>query len=200
MKGNYPLLWPPAIPRTKRPRRSRFGKDRFPSLERAGRGLSRELRLLGARDVVLSTNMELRLDGLPRSNQRRPDDEGVAVYFELDGSTHCMAVDRWDLVGCNAHAIALCVGALRGLDRWGSPQMVKASFTGFRALPALGESSGETWWSVLAIGDPTATTREEVDRKFKGLARIYHPDLETHDAAKWAAITAARTQGLNATN
>lgn len=40
-----------------------------------------ELRLLGAKGLVVSTNVELRLDGLPYSESRHIADPGVAVYF-----------------------------------------------------------------------------------------------------------------------
>ena len=36
-------------------------------------------------DLVITSNLELRLDGLPRSNQREPADPGIAVYWR-DGA------------------------------------------------------------------------------------------------------------------
>ena len=43
--------------------------------------LSRELRLLGATGELLSTNVLTRLDGLPYSNQKEPDDPGDPNRF-----------------------------------------------------------------------------------------------------------------------
>ena len=68
---------------------------------------------------MISTNLKLRLDGLPRSDQATPADPGVAVYFELDGKTIVLACDKWNRVADNIYAIAKHVDALRGQDRWG---------------------------------------------------------------------------------
>ena len=37
---------------------------------------------LGRDDVVISTNVETRLDGFPRSDRTEPADPGVAVYWQ----------------------------------------------------------------------------------------------------------------------
>lgn len=140
----YPLQWPAGWPRTKAPKAAPFRLGRKGTAQWNYQGaatgtardnLMRELQLLGARKVVLSTNVELRLDGLPYAGRRSPDDAGVAVYFELDGAMRCIPCDRWNRVGDNMHAIGLTVSALRGLDRWGTHRIVEAAFTGFRALP-----------------------------------------------------------------
>lgn len=66
----------------------------FDSIERAletlGRmGLSRD-------DIVISSNVPTRLDGLPKLNARVPDDPGVALYWKKGKDTRCMAIDRYD--------------------------------------------------------------------------------------------------------
>ena len=69
-----------------------------------------ELRRLdgaGEDDVVISTNLRTRLDGLPRSDQPKPEDPGAAVYWQPPiGEMRCMAVDRYTEVEDNLAAIA----------------------------------------------------------------------------------------------
>src|SRR4051812_21708674 len=114
----YPLAWPATWKRTARSqiRRAAFGKH---SMIESVDETTNELRQMNARDVVISTNIELRNDGWPRSNQRKPDDCGVAVYFALNKQPRVLACDRWDSVEHNLWAIAKHIGALRGQDRWG---------------------------------------------------------------------------------
>jgi hypothetical protein len=95
-----------------------------------------EIRKLGSKQVVISSNLELRNDGLPRASQRAPTDQGVAVYFNLNGRSQCFPCDRWTTVEHNLWAIAKSIEALRGLERWGAKTMVDAAFRGFQALPA----------------------------------------------------------------
>lgn len=127
-----PLEWPVSWPRTKKPSRANFGNY---TIFRAARDAEDELRRLGARHVVVTTNLRIKPDGTPYSSQRNPDDAGVAVYFELDGAQRCFPCDRWDRIEHNLRAVTLSVGALRGLERWGAKHMVSAAFEGFKALP-----------------------------------------------------------------
>src|SRR3990167_10941120 len=91
----YPLHWPTWQQRTPREKRqrARFGQARSDwsrgrslSMVTAMERLDREMERLGARAVVLSCNVERRLDGQPYANRKTPDDTGVAVYFTLRGN------------------------------------------------------------------------------------------------------------------
>jgi hypothetical protein len=97
--------------------------------------LFHELRLLGATEVILSTNIELTQKGLPYSNRRQPDDPGVAVFFKLKKQSLALACDKWDRVADNVWAIALHINAIRGQSRWGVGTIEQA-FMGYAALPA----------------------------------------------------------------
>lgn len=158
----YPLHWPPGWPRTARPERARFGNH---SRAQAVSELINEVRQLGGRNIVISTNLELRLDGLPRSSQKAPDDQGVAVYFELNGVHQCFPCDRWTLIEHNLWAIAKSIGALRGLERWGAKTMVAAAFRGFQALPDLRNFYFQDF-----------KTKDEARAKYLELAKKLHPD------------------------
>jgi len=138
----FPLQWPVGWKRTPAGDRkpARFGVRRRDALAR----LQSELRMLGAAAEVLSTNVVLRLDGLPRSGQAAPSDPGAAVYFTLKGKPRCLACDRWTRVADNIAAIAAHVEAIRAVDRYGVGTMDQA-FAGYAQLQA----GPDDWRSVL---------------------------------------------------
>ena len=158
MTEAYPLKWPNGKPRSKRQDTSRFNV----SMAKARDDLFNELRLMGARYVVLSMNVPLRQDGLPYANFKQPDDKGVAIYFEYKGNGVCFACDRWNKVEDNVQAIKKTIEALRGISRWGTGDMVDAAFQGFEALPA--PNSGE-WFNILDVAPPASL--EQIRLAFK---------------------------------
>ena len=103
----YPLQWPEGWPRTKIPGESRYKVGYTQAVEE----LFRELRLLKASKIVLSSNVPLRQDGLPYADyaRRRIDDPGVAVYFVRGGDQQMIACDSWDRVSDNIRAVGLTV-------------------------------------------------------------------------------------------
>jgi hypothetical protein len=165
MTEAYPLSWPFGKPRSQISQQSRFDV----SLAQARDGLLHEIHLLGGRLPVLSTNIPVRQDGLPYANHRQPADKGVAVYFSLRGQPMCFARDRWDSVADNIQAIRKTIEALRGIERWGTGDMVQRAFTGFVALP-----SQESPWDVLGI-KPGASS-DEIEAAYRQKARFAHPD------------------------
>lgn len=187
----YPLQWPEGKPRTTKAQRKRatFGKVKTVqsqygsgswgqrselSVFEAIRRLQTEADRLKAKHTVLSTNVELRLDGLPRSNQRDPEDPGAAFYFTLKGRPHCLPCDRWDRVADNIAAIAKHIEATRAIERYGVGDLA-AQFTGFLALPP----SKRPWRDVLGRGIETLAQAEAV---YRSLARERHPDQGGSDA------------------
>jgi hypothetical protein len=173
----YPLAWPLGRPRTRGRERSPFGEKSFAAVRD---GLLRQLHLLGAKGVVLSTNVELRQDGLPYAGRRNPDDPGAAVYFtDRGGRAMAFACDRWRMVEHNLYAILMTIDALRGVARWGTGDMQAAAFAGFQALPAA--PADPPWWEVLA------TTRDApADRVTECYRRVLmnaHPDRGGSDEA-----------------
>ena len=123
----YPLTWPAGWPRrTDKRTVARFSTaERRPGTSWAYRrdvtvaeAIQRvlgELSRIGVAegDSIISTNLETRLDGLPRSNQPEPDDPGVAVYWQVIGSPmRVMAIDRYDTVAGN---LAVTLGAFGGI-------------------------------------------------------------------------------------
>lgn len=184
MTEAYPLYWPENRPRTPawKRERSRFATG----FGAAVREAVDELRRLGARLPVVSTNVALRRDGLPLASAKRVDDPGVAVYFTYKGKQTCFACDRWDKVEDNIWAVAKTINAMRGIARWGTGDMLDAAFTGFTALPP--PATG--WRQVL---DLNGGGIEQAEAKYRELARRAHPDSGgSHE--KMAELNAAIAQ------
>lgn len=155
-----------------------------------------ELEKLGVHqdDVVVSTNLLTRLDGMPRSNQARPGDVGVAVYWQKSAKEpmRCMAVDRYTEVADNLAAVAATLEAMRSIERHGGAAILDRAFTGFTALPAP-VAGQRDWWTVLGV-EPVATVAE-IREAHSRLARLHHPD-RGGDAPVMADVNAARDAGL----
>lgn len=165
----YPLAWPMTWPRTESYRRKKAQfADR--SLAAARDVVLDELRLLGARFPIISTNVILRLDGLPKSGQKTPADPGVAVYFALKGSPKVLACDCWRSVEENLWAIGKHIEALRGQRRWGVGSIEQA-FMGYPALAA----SKVYWWKVLGV--ERGADLETIQAAYRAKVRVVHPDM-----------------------
>lgn len=183
-KSGYPLAWPLGRPRTEHRSRSQFKVSTAVAL----RDMYFELKMLGATDIIVSTNLELRLDGQPRSDRRPPSDPGVAVYFKRKKRPMCVACDRWSTIDDNMRAVGKTLESIRSIERWGSGSMVEQAFAGFTALPA-----PEQPFQILGVGANAST--EEIERAFRLLAQKHHPDRggEQHTFAR---ISRARDQML----
>jgi len=198
----YPLQWPTGRPRKTSRKRATFGKkahngrwQETKSLTVAdalGR-LQDELDRVGARQPIVSSNLETRLDGLPRSGQAEPCDPGVALYFQLGGQPHCMPCDTYDRVADNIAAIAKHIEATRAIDRFGVAS-VKEMFTGFQALPAPG--ARRPWREVLLFGpEMLRPNRDMVEKRFRELAKERHPDAGG-SADAMSELNAAKAEAL----
>ena len=188
----YPLTWPQGWPRKQSYQRSRAKFSTSGRVLSVMDGIQRvllELERLGVKrdDLVISTDIPTRLDGLPRSD-RTVTDPGVAVYWLKGKATRCMAIDRYDRVADNLAAIAATLEAMRAIERHGGAEILDRAFTGFAALPA-----PEQWWQVLGVAENA--TGEEIDAAWRRLAARHHPD-RGGDSAQMARINTARDQGL----
>lgn len=177
----YPLYWPEGRPRTPKHKRERARFDT--SFGRARDAVVREIEMLTGRyewmrreaNVVVSTNVALRRDGLPLASQKPPEDTGVAVYFFYKKKQRCFACDRWIKLEDNMQAIAKTIQALRGIARWGTGDMMEAAFTGFDALPAPGQTS-RGWRQVLGFGIGETISRARLDQSYRVARSQTHPD------------------------
>ena len=183
----FPLAWPAGRPRAKSRTRSKFDTG----FTKARDGLIQELSRLGARDEILSSNLALRLDGMPKSGQAQPADPGVAVYFTYRSKAMCFACDSWDKVEHNIHAVAKTNEAMRGIARWGTGDMMDRAFSGFAALPPPG---AHDWRQVLQLEGQT-TTRAGIEAMYRSLAKSRHPDAGG-SAEQMAELNQARADAL----
>lgn len=176
----WPLSWPAGWERTPAGlrRRARFEPTTvFHEVQR----ILDELRLLGVRsgEIVISTSLKVRPDGIPYTKQPRVEDPGAAVWFILRGAERVLASDRWDRIEQNLHAIALHISSIRGQERWGVGSAAQA-FAGFVALPE--QATGTPWWHYFGL-EPDAT-EQEIRAAYRESAKIDHPDVGG-DRARW---------------
>lgn len=190
----YPVDWPVGRPKEGGRKDALFRHDGGRVLwDVAVRRLREQIRAITpsghgwrVKEMTLSTNFELRLDGRPRRDRGDPSDPSVAFYFELDGEPHLLACDRWSTVPDNIAAIAAHIEALRGQERWGVATM-KQAFAGHVALP-----SPEQWWQVLGVRQDASDA--EIDAAYRAKMRDAHPDTGgSEDEAK--RLNWARAEG-----
>lgn len=146
-----------------------------------------KLGVMDRGDIVVSTNLKVRLDGLPYSNLAEPQDPGAAVYWRTGNSNKCIAVDRYDRVADNIAAIAATIEAMRAIERHGGAEILERVFLGFQALPS---PAAEPWWAVLGFAQGENVTKEKAEENFRRLAMQHHPD-KGGEAAKFAEISLA---------
>ena len=165
----FPLQWPVGWIRTSSNKRehSRF----VTTFSKARDELINEVRRLGGRMVVVSTDIPLRNDGLPYALKGNPSDPGVAVYFEYGKKQMVFACDKYVKIHENVRAISKTIEAIRGIERWGASDMMERAFTGFQALPA---PETQDWWDILQVRKDSS--EEEIRSNFRRLAKEHHPD------------------------
>lgn len=159
----YPLTWPDFIPRFSRRERGSFKT----SLASALNNVDTSLRRFGIdsgkplKDIILSSNCTLGVG--------KPSDPGVAAWFTWDGDQVCIPVDRYETPEANLQAIHHILEARRVELRHGTLALVKASFRGFRALPA-----PKSWRDVLGVALGCDLARAKA--AYRKLASDAHPD------------------------
>lgn len=181
----YPLAWPQHFPRTSEREAGRFKT----SLSGALKNVETSLTLFGrdsgkaVGNIVLSSNITLGVN--------KPADPGVAAWFTWDGLSVCIPVDRYSSVEANLQAIHHVVEARRVELRHGTLALVRATMTGFTALPA---PDREEHWSVI-LGVERTASREQIADAFRRKASQHHPDRGGTDA-QMARINAARAAAM----
>lgn len=184
----FPLHWPVGRARTKSYARHRNGLWKRATVSTACAQIEVEVERMGGHDLVVSTNLSLRLDGFPRSGQPEPEDPGVAVYFVRNGARIALACDRWSSVRENLRAIAMHLEAIRGQERWGVGTLDEA-FAGYAALPD--PNAPRHWSVVLGITSDARSSLSTSSVEARGIflasvyrdrARKLHPDAGgTHE-------------------
>lgn len=202
---NYPLAWPVGWKRT--PTYSRrsaiFGrserlgdnawstKRRLTVSEAIGRILAELSRMgIDSSKVIISTNVRVRLDGLPRSGEREPTDPGAAVYWTSRQGPRVMAIDQYTRVADNLAAIAATLDAMRAIERHGGAVILERAFTGFSALPAP-VAAGKPWRQVLGFELDETPTEAQVREEYRIARGDAHPDRPTGSHEEFLAVQSA---------
>jgi hypothetical protein len=183
--ARYPLAWPAGWPRANYRRSAPYKVD----FDKAVRDLGDEIERLGGKLPIMSTNLELRIDGQPKQNARYVSDPGVAVYFALDGKQKVFACDTFNNVKDNIRSIGLTIESLRAIKRYGATDMLERALSAFDALPA-----PKSCWEVLGLAP--GSSRRAIDDSWRLLAARHHPDRVGGSGAKMAEINAARDEAL----
>lgn len=190
---NFPLSWPLNQARTKPSERRRaafqtrkgsvytWGPMRRHTIYEGAHELEAEIKRMAGHDIIISSNLKVKANGLPYSGQKRPDDPGVAVYFKWHKRDLVFACDKWTEPEDNLWAIVKHIEALRGQERWGVGSLDQA-FAGYAALPA----PSENWWEILGI--PKLANDDEIDQAYRSLAQVYHPDKPTGNTEMFIRI------------
>lgn len=199
-----PLCWPGNVPRTL-PQNRTHAQFAERSVDQAARELLAEINRLNQRrwdykdeSVIVSTNIRLRQDGLPLSNQAQPADTGAAVYFTLRFLKNgrwverpcVLSCDKWNKVGYNLTAIAKDIEAQRARDRWGATTIEQA-YRGYLALPA--SCGAVSWWVLLGL--PSTASQETIKEAYRVKALSAHPD-KGGDREAWDKLSAAYDEAL----
>lgn len=194
-KNSYPLCWPDGWKRTQPNKRvdgkfrNRETKFHTPIAGQPSRSyqqsnpvsirdsvmrLLKQLEMMGvlAEEAIVSTNIEPRLDGMPRSGEKKPIDPGAAVYWEDKGQQRCMAIDRYSSVADNLAAIAATLEAMRAIERHGGAEILTRAFLGFATLP----ENAESWRDLLGFANGEAVTADSITHKFRSALLKAHPD------------------------
>lgn len=197
-----PLSWPAHRPRTAWSRR-RPGAFRTNSQDitvaAAMDRVEAELQRLGGINALLSSNLDLRLDGRPRSGVGQPADPGVCLYFTLKAEPFALACDTYSRVAQNIAVLAAHLEATRAIERHGVASAAE-SLQAFSALPPPA-APARTCWDILGVSRQTIMDLPErlrtitINEAWRGLSKAAHPDAGGTEAAQ-ADLNAARTAAL----
>ena len=188
--ASYPLEWPQGFPRWRGARETgKFRTDYAAALKNVQRSLGAFATDSGKTisDPVLSTNHNPN----PLAARGALADPGVAVWFTWDGLQVAIAVDRYATISANLQAIHHILEARRVELRHGTLALVRATFTGFKALPA---PKGKHWRDILQITGPA--TIETVGAAYRRRAGEVHPDKPGGSEDAMHELTAARSAAL----
>lgn len=174
-------LWgrPVTDPRTSS---SRFRAGWFDTVDL----LTYEVDLIGGGLIAVQVDAEtadIRRDGMLRS-RARVGFPGVKVSF---GSLHgplTYATDAYDTWQANVRAVALALGALRAVDRYG----VTGSGEQYRGWSAITAQPAEKTltvdeaarllaeWAIPVCRPQDMRTEDQANRAFRAAAQVHHPD------------------------
>lgn len=208
MTTAYPLSWPEGWPRRRAWKSDRqfVGRQYGLSVSRAARQLDAELHLLGAKEIVISTNLKVTLgSGATDGRGSNVSDTGAAIYFLYQQQQMVMAQDIFDSVAGNLRSLCLAMEAMRQLERHGGGHMMKRAFAGFAQLPPPAGAQPEhvNWQAELGVENlpqssiPARDLLAICESRYREKAKTAHADTGGDHTAMIrlnAAIAQARQE------
>jgi len=178
----FPLTWPAGVPRKRTRVEAQFGKMKSRpgqsweskqklTIAEAFDRLETELDRLGAKNPILSTNIELTMTGRPRSVDSNPADPGAALYFELGGKPVALPCDTYTRAADNIAALAKHIEATRAISRLGV-STIEQAFAGFAALPPpIAGAAPKPWRQVFGVASVETIDAGAVRVLYRKLAK-----------------------------
>lgn len=206
----YPLAWPAHRPRRRADQRIRgqFSetvnketgkKSRTITMSTAADRLEAEIERMGGVYPILSSNVELRMDGRPRADRAAPADPGVCVYFAIKSTPYAMACDTYTEVAQNIAALANHIEALRRIERYGVATAAEMLHD-FQALPAPDHKlpQRKPWRFLLGLSDSWPPDGLHMDTVRDTITRHYRAEAikSQHDQGALADLNIARDAAL----
>ena len=186
----YPLQWPVGWKKTSIPKKSQFRVSSFAKLRNE---LINSLKLMNAKNVIISSNIPLNTRGEASSLFSRPFDKGAAIYFTYKDKQMVFACDIFNRVEDNIKSITNTINAIRGIERWGASEMLERAFTGFAQLNS--PDYEKTWYELLGVNENS--TKLEIKAAWKKQSLIHHPDKEFGSEEMIKKINSAYEKGIN---
>jgi len=191
----FPLQWPIGFKRNTPSQRIRSPFKQ--GMDTSQKFLRRQLELLGAGGLIVSTNIPVRKDGglFADYMSKKLEDPGVAIYFRLgtkDEGYTSMCCDQYNTVWENIYALGKSIEAIRGLERWGSSEFMQRVFTGFKALPF--QSTAKNWWDILEVS--RHADQDAIRDAYRKKLKQAHPDVGGTDA-EFIRVQQAYQQALS---
>lgn len=206
----YPLQWPVSRDRTKTPGATSYAMTLVAGYDY----VLRQLTLLGARKIVISSNAILKKDGKPANKQPKTVDSGVAVWFQWSNNQtvwYSISCDTYNSISGNLKAIGLSVIDIRNVARRLNTPLIRMFMANppqqqyqqppprqepppRQDPPPRQEYKYETphfWRSVLSV--PVNASWPETKRAYYQLAKLRHPDAGGN-AAQFHELSRAYTE------
>lgn len=124
---------------------------------------------------LMTTNMEVNLDGSIRARQRKPEDQGATLVFPWKDRETVVAVDCFFELEQNIAAIASALEAIRRLHRLDASMMDQA-MAGFQALPNPGAISQSHWKTALGFSMEDEVNFEQAKHRYRVCMSRAHTD------------------------
>ena len=191
----FPLHWP--LGRKKTDKYQRTHSAFKTTLARARDGVIKQLDMMCAKDIVISSNVDTYKRGgqeiMYADQSKAKEEPGVAVYFTWKKKQYALSCDKYNTVMDNLQAIMKTLEAIRGIERWGTGDMMEAAFDGFKSLPEP-KAEDKNWCEVLGV-QPWANA-EQIKEAYRKKAMEVHPD-KGGSSEMFNRVKTAYEQGLS---